>query len=414
MSTLELFSIMVATAALFGWISRRWLRLPLTIGTMLLTVAASLALLAASHFYPGLRPWAETLVGAIDFENLILHGILSVLLFAGAFLLDLEALAKESAPVALLSVVGTAASTLLTAAVLFWILPLLGLHTSWLECLLFGALISPTDPIAVLEMLKRVGVPKNIQAQLAGESLFNDGVGAVIFLALLAASRGETPTPARFFGLLLLEAGGGLALGVALAWVTSQLMRWTDAYQVEILLTIALATGGYALADHWHISAPLAAVAAGIALRRFNASHPHQTIAHESIDTFWEVIDEVQNAVLFVLLGFEILAIPFTRIPLSAGIAAVVTITFVRLGVVSALITLLRTTLPGYKSSIRVLSWGGLRGGLSLALALSVPHGEGRTWILVATYSVVLFSIIVQGGSMDVILKRMVRDDPDM
>jgi len=414
MTTLELFSIMVATAALFGWISRRWLRLPLTIGTMLLTVAASLALLGASHFYPSLKPWAETLVGAIDFENLILHGILSVLLFAGAFLLDLEALVQESAPVALLSVAGTAASTLATAAALFWVLPLLGLHTSWIECLLFGALISPTDPIAVLEMLKRVGVPKNIQAQLAGESLFNDGAGAVIFLALLEASRGTAPTPVHFFGLLILEAGGGLALGIILAWFTSQLMRWTDAYQVEILLTIALATGGYALADHWHISAPLAAVAAGIALRRFNASHPHTAIAHESIDTFWEVIDEVQNAVLFVLLGFEILAIPFSRIPLSAGAAAIVTVSLVRLGVVSALITLLRTMLPGYKSSIRILSWGGLRGGLSLALALSVPHGEGRTWILVATYSVVLFSIVVQGGSMDVILKRLLKNHSEV
>jgi len=408
MTNLELFSLMVATAALFGWISRRWFKMQLTIGTMLLTVVASLVLLTASHFYPGLEPWAERLVGAIDFENLILHGILSVLLFAGAFLLDLESLFKESATVALLSVVGTAASTLITAAVMFLALPLLGLHTSWIECLLFGALISPTDPIAVLEMLKRAGVPKNLQAQLAGESLFNDGVGAVIFLALLEASRGSAPTPAHFFSLLLVEAGGGLALGVALAWVTSLLMRWTDSYQVEVLLTIALATGGYALADHWHLSAPLAAVAAGISLRRFNASHS-TSISHQGIDAFWEVIDEVQNAVLFVLLGFEILAIPFSRLPLRAGAAAVITVSLARFAVVSALVSLLRKMLRGYQSSIRILTWGGLRGGLSLALALSVPHGEGRTWILVATYSVVLFSIIVQGASMDLLLKRRLK-----
>ncbi|MBS1821660.1 MAG: sodium:proton antiporter [Acidobacteria bacterium] len=413
MKTLELFSMMVATAAGFGWISRRWLRLPLTIGTMLLTVVASLALLGASHFYPGLNLWASTLVGAIDFENLILHGLLSVLLFAGAFLLDLDALRRESAAVALLSVAGTALSTIATAAILFWLLPLVGLHAPWIECLLFGALISPTDPIAVLEMLKRVGVPANIQAQLAGESLFNDGVGAVIFLALLDASRGAAPTPAHFLTLLALEAGGGLALGVALAWLTSQLMRWTDAYQVEILLTIALATGGYALAGHWHISAPLEAVAAGIALRRFNAAHPHTSIAHESIDTFWEVVDEVQNAILFVLLGFEILAIPFSRVPLRAGAVAVATVTLVRVAVVAALIALLRLALRGYPSSVRILSWGGLRGGLSLALALSVPHGSGRTWILVATYSVVLFSIVVQGGSMDLVLKRLLRERPE-
>ncbi|WP_260702927.1 cation:proton antiporter [Edaphobacter flagellatus] len=414
MTTLELFSLMVTTAALFGWLSRRLFRLPLTIGTMLLTVIASLALLGASHFFPQMKPWASVLVGAINFESLILHGMLSVLLFAGAFLLDLESLIEQRLAVAILSVAGTALSTVLTAALMFWLLSLLGLHASWLECLLFGALISPTDPIAVLEMLKRVGVPKNIQAQLAGESLFNDGVGAVIFLALLAATRGAAPTPAHFLLELMFEAGGGLALGLILAWITSQLMRWTDAYQVEILLTIALATGSYALAEHWHISAPLTAVAAGIALRRFNLGHPHVAIAHESIDTFWEVIDEVQNAVLFVLLGFEILAIPFSRVPLRAGAVAIVTVSLVRLAVVAALIRLLRLFQPGYKSSIRILSWGGLRGGLSLALALSVPHSEGRTWMLVATYSVVLFSIVVQGGSMDVILKRLLRENPDL
>jgi CPA1 family monovalent cation:H+ antiporter len=409
MTPLQLFSLMVTTAALLGWVTRRWLKLPLTIGTMLLTVLLSLGMLGLSHFYPGLKTWASLLVGAIDFENLVLHGILSLLLFAGAFLLDIEELLKERLTVSVLAVAGTVISTLATAALLFWVLPLIGIHAPWLHCLLFGALISPTDPIAVLEMLKRVGVPKNIQAQLAGESLFNDGVGAVIFLALLEASRGAAPTPSRFFFLLLVEAGGGLALGVALAWITSYLMRWTDAYQVEILLTIALATGGYALADHWHLSAPLAAVAAGISLRRFNMGHPPHNIAHESIDTFWEVIDEVQNAILFVLLGFEILAIPFRRLPLQAGVTAVVVVSLVRLGVVSLLITALRKAVPGYDSSIRVLSWGGLRGGLSLALALSVPHDEQRTWILVATYSVVLFSIIVQGGSMDLILKRLLR-----
>lgn len=412
MTTLEFFSLMVSTAALLGWVSRRWLKLPLTIGTMLLTVVASLGLIALSHFYPGLKTWAGVLVGTINFENLILHGMLSVLLFAGAFLLDLEALSKEKLAVALLAVGGTILSTLATAALLYWTLPLLGLHPSWLHCLFFGALISPTDPIAVLEMLKRVGVPRNIQAQLAGESLFNDGVGAVLFLALLDASRGTAPTVFHFLGMLLLEAGGGLALGVVLAWITSQLMRLTNSYVVEILLTISLATGSYAIADHWHLSAPLTAVAAGIALRRFNLSYPHTSIAHESIDTFWEVVDEVQNAILFVLLGFEILAIPFSRTPVEAGVVSVVTVSVVRLAVVSLIVTLLRAFQPGHNSSIRILSWGGLRGGLSLALALSVPQGEGRTWILVATYSVVLFSIVVQGGSMDLILKRLLRDQP--
>jgi len=412
MSTLEFFSLIVAAAALFGWASRRWLKLPLTVGTMLLTVLASIGLLGLSHFYPHLNSWAAMLVGTINFENLILHGMLSVLLFAGAFLLDLESLLTEKLIVVLLSVGGTLLSSLLTAALLWWGLPLIGLHVPWIHCFIFGALISPTDPIVVLEMLRRVGVPKNIQAQLAGESLFNDGVAAVLFLALLQTASGTAPTPSHFLIQMVLAVGGGIALGVLLAWSTSMLMRWTDAYQVEILLTIALATGSYALADQWHLSAPLTAVVAGISLRRFNLAHPHTTISHESIDTFWEVIDEVQNAILFVLLGFEILAIPFSRLPLEAGAAAIATVTIVRLAVVALIVSLLRLLQPGHRSSIRILSWGGMRGGLSLALALSIPHGMGRTWILVATYSVVLFSIVVQGGSMDVILKRLLRHHP--
>jgi monovalent cation:H+ antiporter, CPA1 family len=410
MSVLEFFSLIVSTAALLGWACRRWLKLPLTIGTMLLTVLLSLGLVAMSQFYPGLKTWAGVLVGTINFENLVLHGMLSVLLFAGAFLLDLESLFQEKLAVSLLALAGTVLSTGATAALLFLALPRLGIHAPWLHGLLFGALISPTDPIAVLEMLKRVGVPKNIQAQLAGESLFNDGIGAVLFLALLQASRGAQPTASHFLGMLLVEAGGGLALGIAMAWVTSRLMRWTDSYQVEILLTIALATASYSIADHWHLSAPLTAVAAGLSLRRFNMDHSHHEISHESIDTFWEVIDEVQNVVLFVLLGFEILAIPFSLLPLKVGASAIVIVSLVRLAVVALLISLLRTLQPGHRSSIRILSWGGLRGGLSLALALSVPHDAGRIWILVATYSVVLFSVIVQGGSMDVILKRILKN----
>jgi CPA1 family monovalent cation:H+ antiporter len=411
MSILELISIMVTMAALFGWLSRRWLRLPLTIGTMLLTVVASLALVAAGSFFPSLRTWAMTLLGAVNFENLILHGLLSVLLFAGAFLLDIEALFEENLPIAVLAIVGTVASTLITAGLLYLVLPLFGVHGPLIDCLLFGALISPTDPIAVLEMLKRIGAPRYIQAQLAGESLFNDGVGAVIFLALLEATRGSAPTPAEFLILLTVEAGGGLLLGVFLAWLTAQMMRRTDAFEVELLLTLALATGCYSLAEHWHLSAPLAAVAAGISLRRFERRHPTTMITSERIDVFWEVIDEVMNAVLFVLVGFEILAIPFGRLPIQIGAISVLIVTATRFGVIASLISLLRTVKKGFRSSIRILSWGGLRGGLSLALALSVPARSGRTWILVATYSVVLVSIAVQGSSMEWVLKRLLKDE---
>ncbi len=406
MTTFQLLSVLASIAALFGWVSSRWLRLPITIGTMLLTVACSLGLIGVSAYAPGLQLWATGLVRQIDFESLILHGMLGLLLFAGAFLLDLEQLAREKLAVAVLSIVGTLLSTAMTAVLMRWALTAIGIPATWLQCFFFGALISPTDPIAVLEMLRRVGVPKHVQAQLAGESLFNDGVGAVVFLALLDASRGATPAPSQIATTLVFKVGGGLALGVLAAWIVSSLMRLVHAYQVEILLTLSLALAGYALADAWQLSAPLEAVAAGIALRRFNLNHPAELIAHESIDGFWEVIDEVQNAILFVLLGLEVLAIPFHRLSLQSGVAAVVIVTCVRMAVVALILGCLRLASRHFRSSVLALSWGGLRGGLSIALALTVPVSEGRSWILTATYIVVVFSIVIQGGSMDLFLRR--------
>jgi monovalent cation:H+ antiporter, CPA1 family len=406
MTTLQLVSLLVSIAAVFGWISSRWLKLPIIVGTMLLTVASSLCLAGASTYAPGLQPWAIRLVQQINFENLILHGMLALLLFAGSFLLDLELLGLEKLTVGALSIFGTLLSTVLIAAFMWLALSTIGIHASWLQCFFFGALISPTDPIAVLEMLRRVGVPKNIQAQLAGESLFNDGVGAVIFLALLDASRGAMPPAAHIALFMIFKAGGGLALGVFFAWVASSLMRLVNAYQVEVLLTLSVALGGYSLADSFHLSAPLEAVAAGIALRRFNLHHPPDLIAHESIDAFWTVVDEVQNAVLFVLLGLEVLAIPFHRSSLESGFAAILGVTVVRIAVVTLILGCIQLFRREYHSSILALSWGGLRGGLSIALALSVPPDQGKSWMLATTYTVVIFSIVVQGGSMDLFLRR--------
>ena len=406
MTILQLISVLVAIAALFGWISARWLKLPTTIGTMFLTVVCSVFLVSIGEYAQGLRPWAIGMARQIDFERLILHGMLPLLLFAGAFLMDIESLIRERLTVAVLAVVGTVASTFAIAAMMYWTLPLIGIQAPWLQCMLFGALISPTDPIAVLEMLRRVGVPHHIEAQLAGESLFNDGVGVVIFLSLLDASHGGSPSVSHVLISLLFSVGGGFALGIFLAWITFRLMRQVDAFQVDVLLTLSLALGGYVLAQLWHLSGPLEAVAAAIALRRFNMSHSAKLIAHERVDDFWKMVDEVQNGVLFVLLGLEVLAIPFHWTLLRSGATAIVAVLAVRLAVVALVLYSIRWVGQARESSVVVLTWGGLHGGLSLALALALPLADGRSWILATTYIVVVFSMVLQGGSLGLFLRR--------
>lgn len=403
---LALIATIVTLAAVFGLLSSRWLRLPTSIGTMLLTVLFSAGLVVSGHAAPRLHDWAFHSLLRIDYERFILHGLLSLLLFAGAFLLDLSYLAREKFAVGMLAGLGTVLSAAIVGAGMYFAAPLVGFHPPLLQALLFGALISPTDPIAVLEMLRRVDAPRHFQAQLAGESLFNDGVGAVLFLTLLGiAEQGQIPSIGHVTWVLLLGTGGGLLLGVVLALIVSRLMCLVCGYQIDLLLTLSLALGGYAIADHLHLSAPLEAVAAGLALRWSNSRHP-ANISHDEIEHFWTALDEVQNSVLFVLVGFEFLAVPFTAAALLVGGLAIPLVNAARFIATSAILRFVQLVQRNHASSLMVLVWGGLRGGLSIALALSVPARFGRNWILAVTYIVVVFSIVIQGGTMDLFLKR--------
>lgn len=410
MTTFALLSTIVTLAAVFGLVSYRVLRLPTTIGTTILALCSAGAILAGGHAAPGLHAWAERMVGGIDFNAVVLHGMLAFLLFAGALQLDIEELSREKLAVFSLSIFATAISTVLVAAMFKLALMAVGIPLSVMGALLFGALISPTDPIAVLEMLRRVGAPAALEAQLAGESLFNDGVGAVIFLALLEASaNGALPTPGRFLVLLLLKAVGAIGLGALLGYVTYRLILLVDDYRIEVLLTLALAMGGYALADVLKLSAPLEAVTAGLLVggraRRFAMSDE----TRENVDTFWELVDDIFNVVLFLLLGLQLVVLPMEGRFLEAGLLAIPVVLLARLVSVGATVqalTLVRSKVPG---TVLTLTWGGLRGGLAVALALSLPSGHGteRSLLLATTYVVVVFSIVVQGLTIPRLLRRL-------
>ncbi|MCL2659603.1 MAG: sodium:proton antiporter [Acidobacteriaceae bacterium] len=403
---LPLIAIVVSLAAVFGLISSRWLKIPSTMGTMLLALLLSAVLAIASHVMPGIHAWAIHSVLSINYENFILHGMLSLLLFAGAFLLDLEQLAGEKFAITMLAGLGTALSAAITSAAIYFAAPLVGFHPPVLEAALFGALISPTDPIAVLGMLRRAAAPRYLQAQLAGESLFNDGIGAVLFLTILGvAESGRLPSLVHVGWRFVLDCGGALLLGVVFAIPVSRMMRMVNAYNIEILLTLSLALGGYAVADALHLSAPLEAVAAGLTLRWLNNRHS-EDISHVEIRRFWAAIDKIQNSVLFVLMGFEVLIVSFSRTAFAVGGMAVVLVNASRFIATVATLRIIRLVQPHHRSSWFVLSWGGLRGGLAIALALSVPVNLGRDWMVAATYTVVVFSILVQGGTLNLLLKK--------
>ena len=405
---LDIAAICLAVTALLAYLNHRFVKLPTAIGVRVIALAISLPIVALDviGLDYGQRRYEESFLRSIDFSDVLMQGMLSFLLFAGALHVDLGALKKYRWQVATLALAGTALSTAVVGLSLWLVLPWLGIKLGLMHCLLFGALISPTDPIAVMGILKSAGAPKNLELVIAGESLFNDGVGVVIF-ALLAGmlASGSAPSASAAFELLLREAGGGIAFGLVLGALLFYMLKSIDNYQVEVLLTLAAVMGGYALASHLHVSGPLAMVVAGLMTGNGGRALAMSDSTRHHVDMFWELIDEMLNAVLFVLIGMEVLLISFSGPLLLGGAVAIGMTLLARSLTVGLPVAWLPTLFKLPAGSARVLVWGGLRGGISVALALSLPAGPERNTVLALTYAVVVFSILAQGLSIGHVIR---------
>ena len=410
MKLFNILAILITLSAIFSYLNHRFIRLPTTIGLMVIALLVSLGLIALSRLGDGLEEDAQRLLANIDFNETLLHGMLSFLLFAGALHVNLSDLARQKWIIRLLATLGVIGSTFIIGFISLWVLGVLGIQLPLIYCLLFGALISPTDPIAVLGILKKAGVPRSLETKITGESLFNDGVAVVVFLVFLKIATGpEEITAGAVAGFFLKEAVGGAVFGLLIGAIAYWMLKSIDNYQVEVLITLALVTGGFALADELHLSGPIAIVVAGLLVGNHGRLLAMSDHVREHLDTFWELVDEVLNAVLFVLIGLEVLVLTFNQQYLIASIVMIPLILLTRflcVGLPVAVLKKFRTFSPHV---IKILTWGGLRGGISVALALSLPPGKHRDIILTVTYATVVFSIIVQGLTIGKLVRRSQR-----
>lgn len=414
MSFLQITSLLIVLAGAFGAINHLFLRLPAAIGILVVSLLASFGLLGLDLLLPalGIANEVRAIVGGIDFSEALLEGMLGLLLFAGALHVKLADLRAQWRVVFLMATLGIGLSTVIVGVGFSWMtgMPIL-------VALVFGALISPTDPVAVLGVLREAELPKTLETQIAGESLFNDGVGYVVFLVLVGlafpatGSHGSTDDPLVGAALLFFqEAIGGAVLGLVLGWLVFRVMRRIDDYALEVLLTLGLAFGGYELAVWLHVSAPIMAVCAGLLIGDVGTSQGMSEQTRVYVGKFWELIDEILNAVLFLLIGFEVFAIAFDDDVLLTAAAAIALALLARFVAVFVPIALLRPFRSFNAGVVPIMTWGGLKGGISVALALSLPDGEWKPLILTCTYVVVIFSIIVQGLTVARLAARVGRE----
>ena len=404
MSLIETLTVLVCLAALFSYLNHRVLKLPMVIGLMAMSLLFSLLLLVLGKLGFAVKADAQRFIAAIDFNETLMHGMLGFLLFAGALQVKLDDLLDLKWVVGSLAVVGTILSSVITGLLGYWLFDLVGLPLPFLYCLLFGALISPTDPIAVMGVLRQARLPKALEMKIVGESLFNDGVGVVIFLVVLNLLPKASVDVSDVLTLFAEEALGGAALGLALGYLAYRMLRTVDHYQVEILITLALVMGSFGLADRLHTSGPIAVVVAGLLIGNQGRQWAMSATTREHLDNFWELLDELLNAVLFLLIGLEVLVLSFQRPYLIAGLVAIPLVLAVRWLIVFAQVRVFSFVREFAERTITILTWGGLRGGISVALALSLPAGPQRDAIVTITYAVVTFSILVQGLTINRVL----------
>lgn len=408
-SLYTIWTALVVCTATFSYVNHRFIRLPATIGIMFLSLCFSLLLVFLGQFHAPFVHVPTRIIGSVDFETVLMKIMLSFLLFAGSIHLDIGQLKRESLPIAAFSTVGVILSTCIMGVLFYLAFRLLGMFIPLVYCFLLGALLSPTDPIAVMGILKEAKIPRSLETKITGESLFNDGVGVVVFITVLEIARAGIANLSLFqvLWLFMREAFGGILWGLLLGYAGYLLLKTIDQYQVEVLITVALVMAGYSLANFFHVSGLLAMVVAGIVLGNKVRAGAMSLTARDYAAKFWELVDEMLNAILFMLIGFEVLLLSFRPPILWAGLIAIVIALLARLVSVWVPSMVLSFRRSFERNMIPVLTWGGLRGGISVALALSLPASMHRNEFVAITYIIVVFSILVQGLTIGRLARRL-------